>query len=143
MGATIAGRSSPTICGRHSRRPAEATVWRLVLAAWLTTFLTLGAAAAADQAPDRPRDRGLVPASRLDPAAVPALEQVIDAVKVIVAERLGAPLRDLTPETDLVRDLYADPMDVFEVVAVACADYGIDVPETELLTTIAAISGHI
>ena len=63
---------------------------------------------------------------------------MLEKVKEIVAENLGADINTLTEETSFKDDLGADSLDLFEMVMALEEEYGKEIPTEDLekLTTI-------
>jgi esterase/lipase superfamily enzyme/acyl carrier protein len=95
--------------------------------------------------------RGLVPgrsAVRLTDAAAgdkqkDRYENVLAEVKRAVAEYFGVPVEFVAEATDLVKDLYADPMDAIEVLAQLCDRFDVTFPRRDDLTSVEALAGYI
>ena len=70
---------------------------------------------------------------------------MLEKVKEIVAENLGADINTLTEETSFKDDLGADSLDLFEMVMALEEEYGIEIPSEELesLTTVGAIIDYL
>jgi esterase/lipase superfamily enzyme len=102
----------------------------------LLALLAGGAAnlwAQAPAPPSRERPAGAVPA----PSA--ADEQLRATVRRAVASYFGVAVEDVTDRTDLLRDLHADAMEAYEVVAMLCRERGVAEPKRDDLVTVAAI----
>jgi len=52
-------------------------------------------------------------------------------VREIIADQLGEPIENITPEKDLVQDLGADSLDVVELVMALEEEFGIEIPEED------------
>ncbi len=52
-------------------------------------------------------------------------------VKEIIADQLGEPIENITPEKDFVQDLGADSLDVVELVMALEEEFGIEIPEED------------
>ncbi len=52
-------------------------------------------------------------------------------VKEIIADQLGEPIENITPEKDFVQDLGADSLDVVELVMALEEEFGIEIPEDD------------
>jgi len=52
-------------------------------------------------------------------------------VKEIIADQLGEPVENITPEKDFVNDLGADSLDVVELVMALEEEFGIEIPEED------------
>jgi esterase/lipase superfamily enzyme/acyl carrier protein len=76
-------------------------------------------------------------------AAPSAFEDVLIQVRRQVAERFGVPVEQVQGGTDLIDDLYADPMTAYEVLAIVCEDFGVPVPKRDDLTTVRAIAEYV
>ena len=74
-------------------------------------------------------------------ASTPA--SVSKKVKKEIAGYFGIPLSKLSQETDLIKDLHADPMDVIEVIAMICEIYDIEPPNRDDITTVGQITRFI
>ncbi len=60
-----------------------------------------------------------------------------------LAAYFGVPESSLTPDTDLAADLHADPLDIWEAVAVLCAEQRRPAPERHLPTRVADIAAYL
>ena len=69
---------------------------------------------------------------------------MLEKVKEIVAENLGADINTLTEETSFKDDLGADSLDLFEMV-MALEEYGKEIPTEDLeqLTTIGEVVDYL
>ena len=54
---------------------------------------------------------------------------VFDKVREIIAEQLDVGPKEITLETDLMRDLEADSLDAVEIIVAIEQEYGIEVPD--------------
>ena len=63
---------------------------------------------------------------------------MLEKVKEIVAENLGADINTLTEETSFKDDLGADSLDLFEMVMALEEEYDVEIP-TEDLESIATV----
>ncbi|MBQ1891133.1 MAG: acyl carrier protein [Firmicutes bacterium] len=54
---------------------------------------------------------------------------VFDKVREIIAEQLDVDPKEITLETDLMRDLEADSLDAVEIIVAIEQEYGIEVPD--------------
>jgi len=52
-------------------------------------------------------------------------------VKEIIADQLGEPVENITPDKDFVNDLGADSLDVVELVMALEEEFGIEIPEED------------
>ena len=70
---------------------------------------------------------------------------MLDKIKEIVAENLGAELEDLTPETSFKEDLGADSLDLMEMVMALEDEYSIEIPTEDLeqILTIGDVVNYI
>ena len=70
---------------------------------------------------------------------------MLEKVKEIVAENLGADINTLTEETSFKDDLGADSLDLFEMVMALEEEYGKEIPTEDLekLTTIGEVVEHL
>jgi len=70
---------------------------------------------------------------------------MLEKVKEMVAEALGAEVDSITPETTFKEDLGADSLDLFELVMAFEEEYGVEIPTEELekITTVGAIVKYI
>ncbi len=59
------------------------------------------------------------------------METIVDRVKKIIADQLGAEVADLKPETTIVNDLGADSLDTVEIVMELEAEFDIDIPDDD------------
>jgi acyl carrier protein len=65
-------------------------------------------------------------------------EQVVERVKKVVAEQLGANEADIKPESSFVDDLGADSLDTVELVMALEEEFECEIPdeEAEKITTV-------
>lgn len=70
---------------------------------------------------------------------------MLEKVKKIVAENLGADINTLTEETSFKDDLGADSLDLFEMVMALEEEYGKEIPTEDLekLTTIGEVVEYL
>ena len=70
---------------------------------------------------------------------------MLEKVKEIVAENLGADINTLTEETSFKDDLGADSLDLFERVMALEEEYGKEIPTEDLeqLTTIGEVVDYL
>ncbi len=70
---------------------------------------------------------------------------MLEKVKEIVAENLGANINTLTEETSFKDDLGADSLDLFEMVMALEEEYGEEIPTEDLeqLTTIGEVVDYL
>ena len=70
---------------------------------------------------------------------------MLEKVKEIVAENLGADINTLTEETSFKDDLGADSLDLFEMVMALEEEYGKEIPteDLEMLTTIGEVVEYL
>ena len=70
---------------------------------------------------------------------------MLEKVKEIVAENLGADINTLTQETSFKDDLGADSLDLFEMVMALEEEYGKEIPTEDLeqLTTIGEVVDYL
>lgn len=70
---------------------------------------------------------------------------MLEKVKEIVAENLGADVNTLTEETSFKEDLGADSLDLFEMVMALEEEYGKEIPTEDLekLTTIGEVVEYL
>ena len=70
---------------------------------------------------------------------------MLEKVKEIVAENLGADINTLTEETSFKDDLGADSLDLFEMVMALAEEYGKEIPTEDLeqLTTIGEVVDYL
>ena len=70
---------------------------------------------------------------------------MVEKVKEIVAENLGADINTLTEETSFKDDLGADSLDLFEMVMALEEEYGKEIPTEDLekLTTIGEVVEYL
>ena len=70
---------------------------------------------------------------------------MLEKVKEIVAENLGADINTLTEETSFKDDLGADSLDLFELVMALEEEYGKEIPTEDLekLTTIGEVVEYL
>ena len=70
---------------------------------------------------------------------------MLEKVKEIVAENLGADINTLTEETSFKDDLGADSLDLFDMVMALEEEYGKEIPTEDLekLTTIGEVVEYL
>ena len=70
---------------------------------------------------------------------------MLEKVKEIVAENLGADINTLTQQTSFKDDLGADSLDLFEMVMALEEEYGKEIPTEDLekLTTIGEVVEYL
>ena len=70
---------------------------------------------------------------------------MLEKVKEIVAENLGADINTLTEETSFKDDLGADSLDLFKMVMALEEEYGKEIPTEDLekLTTIGEVVEYL
>ena len=70
---------------------------------------------------------------------------MLEKVKEIVEENLGADINTLTEETSFKDDLGADSLDLFEMVMALEEEYGKEIPTEDLeqLTTIGEVVDYL
>lgn len=70
---------------------------------------------------------------------------MLEKVKEIVAESLGADVNILTEQTSFKEDLGADSLDLFEMVMAFEEEFGDEIPSEDLeqLTTIGAVVKYL
>ncbi len=86
---------------------------------------------------------GMAPAEAQESVAELSPEQVEAEVIEAVADYFGLPVEEVDPETDLLLDLSADPMDALELLGQLCAHYGVPLPEQADLTDVWAIASYL
>ncbi len=57
---------------------------------------------------------------------------MLDKLKEIIAEKLGAETEDITEETRFKEDLQADSLDLFELVMAIEEEFGTSIPSEDL-----------
>ncbi len=70
-------------------------------------------------------------------------EQIQGEVIEWISDYFGVPNKHISKSTDLIKDLHANPMDVLEVVAMICENFGVDPPKRDDLTTVAQIADYV
>lgn len=70
---------------------------------------------------------------------------MLETVKKIVADSLGADIDTLTPETSFKEDLGADSLDLFEMVMAFEEEFGKEIPTEDLekITTIGEVVTYL
>ncbi|WP_461812688.1 acyl carrier protein [Faecalimonas sp.] len=70
---------------------------------------------------------------------------MLEKVKEIVADSLGADIEELTPETSFKEDLGADSLDLFEMVMAFEEEFEKEIPTEDLekLTTIGDVVAYL
>jgi len=56
---------------------------------------------------------------------------VFDRICEIIAEQLGVDAEEITPDTNLIRDLEADSLDAVEIIMAIEDEYGIEIPDED------------
>jgi acyl carrier protein len=79
------------------------------------------------------------PASVAHPRRTFTPASVSKKVKKEIARYFGIPLSKFSQNTDLIKDLHADPMDVIEVIEMICEIYDIEPPTRDDITTVGQI----
>ena len=57
---------------------------------------------------------------------------ISERTKRIIADTLGVNETDLTPETDLIKDLGADSLDVVELVSILEQEFKVSIPDEKI-----------
>ena len=57
---------------------------------------------------------------------------IIDKIKSILAEQLDVDVEELTPETDIAKDLNADSLDVVEILMSLEDEFSVEIPDEEI-----------
>ena len=70
-------------------------------------------------------------------------EEIIASVKSAIANYFSVPVNKVTLDTDIVKDLKADYMDAYEIVAMICEEHGVVVPKNTILQTVREIAAYI
>jgi esterase/lipase superfamily enzyme/acyl carrier protein len=112
---------------------------RLATAAVLLALIACAATWAEAQPAASPPKRTVSAAS--EPAT--AEERLRTAVRRAVAAYFGVKVEDVSDSTDLLRDLHADAMDAYEVVAMLCREQGVVAPARDDLVTVGAIVDYL
>lgn len=70
---------------------------------------------------------------------------IFDKIRTILAEQLGIDQYDITPETDIMKDLEADSLDVVEIIMAVEDEFGIEIPDeaAEQLQTVSGIVKYV
>lgn len=70
---------------------------------------------------------------------------MLERIKEIAAESLGADIDTLTPETSFKEDLGADSLDLFEMVMALEEEYNVEIPTEDLekIVTIGDVEAYI
>lgn len=70
---------------------------------------------------------------------------MLERIKEITAEALGADISTITADTSFKEDLRADSLDLFELVMALEEEYGIEIPTEELgnFETLADVEAYI
>lgn len=70
---------------------------------------------------------------------------MLERIKEIVAEALGAEVNTLTAETSFKEDLGADSLDLFEMVMTLEEEYDVEIPSEDLedIKTIGDVESYI
>ncbi|MCQ2553017.1 MAG: acyl carrier protein [Clostridia bacterium] len=56
---------------------------------------------------------------------------VFEQIRDIIAEQLGAEASDITPETNLMKDLEADSLDAVEIIMAIEDTFGVEIPDDQ------------
>ena len=56
---------------------------------------------------------------------------VFEKIKDIIAEQLDVDKNDITPETNLMKDLEADSLDAVEIIMAIEEEFGIEIPDEQ------------
>ena len=56
---------------------------------------------------------------------------VFEQIRDIIAEQLGAEASDITPETNLMKDLEADSLDAVEIIMAIEDIFGVEIPDDQ------------
>ncbi len=57
---------------------------------------------------------------------------IFEKVRDIIAEQLDADKENITPETNLLKDLEADSLDAVEIIMAIEDEFGIEVPDEQV-----------
>lgn len=57
---------------------------------------------------------------------------MFEKVRAMFAKQLNLPAEKITPESDIIKDLGADSLDVVELLISLEDDYGISIPEEDI-----------
>ena len=70
---------------------------------------------------------------------------MLEKIKEIAADSLGADVNEMTPETSFKEDLGADSLDLFELVMALEEEYDVEIPTEDLekLTTVQAVLDYL
>ena len=70
---------------------------------------------------------------------------IFEKVRSILAEQLGADAEDITLDTNIMKDLEADSLDVVEIIMAIEDEFEIEIPDedAEQLQTVAGIVKYI
>ena len=70
---------------------------------------------------------------------------IFDKIREILAEQLGADAEDITMDTNIMKDLEADSLDVVEIIMAIEDEFEIEIPDedAEQLQTVAGIVKYI
>lgn len=112
---------------------------RLATAAVLLALIACAATWAEAQPAASPPKRTLSAASE----SATAEERLRTAVRRAVAAYFGVRVEDVSDSTDLMRDLHADAMDAYEVLAMLCREQGVVAPARDDLVTVRAIVDYL
>ena len=72
-----------------------------------------------------------------------SLEDLEQQIAAVLAEEFGVPADEVTRETDLLDDLFADHMAALEALAKLCERYNVPTPARGDLTTVGRIAAYI
>jgi acyl carrier protein len=60
------------------------------------------------------------------------METKVEKIKEIVAESLGVPLEEIKPESELVNDLNAEPLEIADMIMKIKREFQIEIPDDEI-----------
>jgi len=72
-----------------------------------------------------------------------SISTVSQKIKKRIAKKFGLSVSEVNDKTNLVEDLYADPMDVYELLSVLCDQFSVRLPEGADLNTVGEITDYI
>jgi len=60
------------------------------------------------------------------------MEKRVEKIKEIIAEKLGVPLEEIKPESELVSDLNAEILEIADIVEKIKKEFQVEVPTEEI-----------
>jgi acyl carrier protein len=60
------------------------------------------------------------------------METKVEKFKKIIAESLGVPLEEIKPESELINDLNAGPLEIADIIMKIKKEFQIEIPDDEI-----------